>query len=250
MSSGHCGRQPPWPCQRLRSATSTTCSRRRRRATSGVRGPRGALPAGAPGALLPHAGLARGLRGPRAGDVPARVAAAVDVRRPLHLPRLAVPDRDQRLPRPPGAPPPPPARTRRAAAGTGRSVPEVPWLQPYPDRLLEGIAAEEAEPAAAAVARETIELAFLATIQHLTPAQRAVLILRDVLGWSARDTAALTRRQRRLGQQLAAARPRDAQGAPAGAPPATGARPRSRATRARAPAPLRRRTRARGRGRP
>ena len=45
----------------------------------------------------------------------------------------------------------------------------MPWLQPYPDRLLEGVAGEDAEPAAAVVARETIELAFLATIQHLTP---------------------------------------------------------------------------------
>jgi RNA polymerase sigma-70 factor (ECF subfamily) len=65
---------------------------------------------------------------------------------------------------------------------------DLPWLQPYPDRLL---APAEEEPAAAVVARETIELAFLAAIQHLPPRQRAVLILRDVLGWSAKDTGSL-----------------------------------------------------------
>ena len=77
----------------------------------------------------------------------------------------------------PAAPPSPPA--------------DLPWLQPYPDRLLEPIAPAEDEPGAVVVARETIELAFLAAIQHLPPRQRAVLILRDVLGWSAKDTASL-----------------------------------------------------------
>jgi len=66
---------------------------------------------------------------------------------------------------------------------------DLPWLQPYPDRLLESIAPAEEEPGAVVVARETIELAFIATIQHLPPRQRAVLILRDVLGWSAKDSA-------------------------------------------------------------
>jgi RNA polymerase sigma-70 factor (ECF subfamily) len=68
---------------------------------------------------------------------------------------------------------------------------DLPWLQPYPDRLLESIASPEDEPGAVVVARETIELAFLAAIQHLPPRQRAALILRDVLGWSAKDTASL-----------------------------------------------------------
>ncbi|MGH2970358.1 MAG: sigma-70 family RNA polymerase sigma factor [Solirubrobacteraceae bacterium] len=68
---------------------------------------------------------------------------------------------------------------------------EVPWLQPYPDTLLEGIAPSEDEPDAMLVARETIELAFMVAIQHLPPRPRAVLILRDVLDWSARDTAEL-----------------------------------------------------------
>jgi RNA polymerase sigma-70 factor (ECF subfamily) len=68
---------------------------------------------------------------------------------------------------------------------------EITWLQPYPDRLLEQVAPSEDEPEAAIVSKETIELAFLAAIQHLPPTQRAVLVLRDVLGWSAKETAAL-----------------------------------------------------------
>jgi RNA polymerase sigma-70 factor, ECF subfamily len=68
---------------------------------------------------------------------------------------------------------------------------DLPWLQPYPDRLLDPVASGDQEPDAVVVARETIELAFLAAIQFLPPKQRAVLILRDVLGWSARETASL-----------------------------------------------------------
>jgi RNA polymerase sigma-70 factor, ECF subfamily len=68
---------------------------------------------------------------------------------------------------------------------------EVPWLQPLPDRLLEEAAPREAEPDAALVAKETIELAFLVAIQHLPPKQRAALLLCDVLEWPAKDTAAL-----------------------------------------------------------
>jgi RNA polymerase sigma-70 factor (TIGR02960 family) len=67
---------------------------------------------------------------------------------------------------------------------------EVLWLQPYPDELLEGIASDD-DPDAEVVARETIELAFMVAIQHLPPRTRAVLILRDVLGWRARETAEL-----------------------------------------------------------
>jgi RNA polymerase sigma-70 factor (ECF subfamily) len=55
---------------------------------------------------------------------------------------------------------------------------DLEHLQPYPDRLLEDF-----------VTRETVELAFIMAIQLLPPKQRAVLILRDVLGWSARETA-------------------------------------------------------------
>jgi RNA polymerase sigma-70 factor, ECF subfamily len=68
---------------------------------------------------------------------------------------------------------------------------EVPWLEPYPDELLEGLAAPDADPESAVVSKETIELAFIAAIQQLTAGQRAVLILRDVLGWRAKDTASV-----------------------------------------------------------
>jgi len=70
-------------------------------------------------------------------------------------------------------------------------APEVPWLQPYPDSRLEPPAPSETEPEASVVSRETIELAFLAALQHLPPRQRAILISRDVLDWSARETASL-----------------------------------------------------------
>jgi len=71
------------------------------------------------------------------------------------------------------------------------SFAEVPWLQPYPDRLLDELAPSEAEPHAVVVAKETIELTFLAVIQLLPPRQRATLVLRDLLGWSAGETASL-----------------------------------------------------------
>ncbi|GAA0984247.1 RNA polymerase subunit sigma-70 [Acrocarpospora macrocephala] len=78
-------------------------------------------------------------------------------------------------------------------AGTGTAPFEPadhPWLEPYPDHLLPNVTSDEDAPDAVVVAKETIELAFLAAIQHLPPRQRAVLILRDVLGWTAGDTAA------------------------------------------------------------
>jgi RNA polymerase sigma-70 factor (TIGR02960 family) len=80
-------------------------------------------------------------------------------------------------------------RRRARRPSSVSSFGEVPWLQPYPDLLLDELPSEEDEPDAVVVAKETIELAFLAVIQALPPLQRAVLILRDVLGWSARETA-------------------------------------------------------------
>jgi RNA polymerase sigma-70 factor, ECF subfamily len=86
-----------------------------------------------------------------------------------------------------------PPQVREAADPTVAPLPaaDLPWLEPYPDRLLEGIAPSADEPEAAVVAKETIELAFLAAIQYLPPRQRAVVILRDVLGWSGKETASL-----------------------------------------------------------
>jgi RNA polymerase sigma-70 factor (ECF subfamily) len=78
---------------------------------------------------------------------------------------------------------------RRPEPATGG---EVLWLQPYPDRLLDELPANDAdEPETVTVARETIELAYLVAVQHLAPRPRAVLVLRDVLGWPAKDVAEL-----------------------------------------------------------
>ena len=84
------------------------------------------------------------------------------------------------VPAPPGTP-----------AGPGPSVAAMSWVQPYPDALLDEIAANQPGPEAVAVSRETISLAFLAAIQLLPPRQRAVLILRDVLSWPATEVAKL-----------------------------------------------------------
>jgi RNA polymerase sigma-70 factor (ECF subfamily) len=65
--------------------------------------------------------------------------------------------------------------------------PEITWIEPIPD----GLVATEGDPATAAVARETIRLAFVAALQHLPPRQRAALILCEVLRWKASEVAEL-----------------------------------------------------------
>jgi RNA polymerase sigma-70 factor (TIGR02960 family) len=104
---------------------------------------------------------------------------------------------------------------------------EVLWLEPYPDRLLEGLADRAPGPDARYEEREAISLAFLTALQLLPPRQRAVLILRDVLGFHAAEvaqileateesvTSALKRARATLGRQVPGREPASAPGSPA-----------------------------------
>jgi RNA polymerase sigma-70 factor (ECF subfamily) len=73
----------------------------------------------------------------------------------------------------------------------GGPVSEVAWLEPYPDAALEGIVDPAPGPEVRYEMGEAVQLAFVAAIQHLPPRQRAALLLHDVLGWSATETARL-----------------------------------------------------------
>lgn len=86
-----------------------------------------------------------------------------------------------------------PRKAPASGDSSGRIPPysEMPWLQPYPDALLDEVVSHEQGPEEAAVAKETIALAYLTAIQLLPPRQRAVLILREVLEFSAAETASL-----------------------------------------------------------
>jgi len=80
-------------------------------------------------------------------------------------------------------------RTDPDEAEPGLPVAESVWIEPYPDELL-GVEDGPMAPAARYEAREAVELAFIAALQLLPANQRAVLILREVLGYSAREAAA------------------------------------------------------------
>jgi RNA polymerase sigma-70 factor (ECF subfamily) len=75
------------------------------------------------------------------------------------------------------------------AGGPGEPLVESVWIEPYPDEAM-GVEDGYASPEARYELRESVELAFVAALQHLPANQRAVLILREVLGFSAKETAA------------------------------------------------------------
>jgi RNA polymerase sigma-70 factor (TIGR02960 family) len=102
---------------------------------------------------------------------------------------------------------------------------DVPWLQPYPDALLAGLPDQAPGPEARYESREAISLAFITAVQLLAPNQRAALLLRDVLGYHASETAdllgltedavnsALKRARATMAANRAPAGPEDATGA-------------------------------------
>jgi RNA polymerase sigma-70 factor (ECF subfamily) len=93
------------------------------------------------------------------------------------------------------------AKTRRVLPETqgppvefaplGESENEIAWLEPYPDAALDRVRDLAPGPEARYEMREAVQLAFIAAIQQLPPRQRATLLFRDVLGWSAQETADL-----------------------------------------------------------
>ncbi len=105
---------------------------------------------------------------------------------------MALSNRDQRLHRrasSPSCPRVPPDRIAAAAdpsAPAASPDPEATWIEPFPDAWLEGVARG---PGAAYELREAVALAFVAALHALTPPQRAVLLLRDVVGLSAIEAA-------------------------------------------------------------
>ena len=147
------------------------------------------VPPRARGPLLPDARLRPRRRGRRPGDAAARLALARALRGPLLGGDLALPDRHQRLP-----------RRARAPAAARRAV-----VEPYPTSACDDADTRSPTPPRATPLREGMELAFLTAIQRLPGRQRAVLILRDVLGWTGAEAAELLDTTVTARQQRAAA---------------------------------------------
>ena len=112
-----------------------------------------------------------------------------------------------------------PQRPPSDGPAAGGPAAELAWLEPYPDTELPDLADDGPGPEARYEAREAVQLAFVAAIQLLPPRQRAALLLCDVLGWSAIETAqllggsaasinsALQRARATLGERYADGRP-------------------------------------------
>jgi RNA polymerase sigma-70 factor, ECF subfamily len=82
-------------------------------------------------------------------------------------------------------------KARQARARQPATIGDLTYLQPYPDRLLDELPADGADPAAEAERRESVSLAFVTALQLLPATQSAVLILRDVLSWTSAEVADL-----------------------------------------------------------
>jgi RNA polymerase sigma-70 factor (ECF subfamily) len=122
----------------------------------------------------------RGLRGLRSGQqlrpwlfrIATNVCLDMAAKRPRRVVRVE------------GSSPAPPVESGVPCPPVVESI----WLEPFPDEVF-GLTDTEAEPAARYEQRESVELAFIAALQHLPPRQRAVLILRDVFGFPASEVA-------------------------------------------------------------
>jgi RNA polymerase sigma-70 factor (ECF subfamily) len=82
-------------------------------------------------------------------------------------------------------------KAREGRARQPATVEDLTFLQPYPDRLLDGLPTDGGDPAAEVERRESVSLAFVTALQLLPATQSAVLILRDVLAWSSQEVADL-----------------------------------------------------------
>ena len=156
-----------------------------------------AVPARAAAALLPHARVAAGRRGPGPGDAARRLAEPRRLRGACVAARVALPDRDEPLPQRPTRPRAPPR------GGGIHGTVTNPLCRADVARALPGQRASRPAPGPEAryEQREATQLAFIAGLQQLPERQRAALVLRDVLGFRNDEVAAmldLTRSRSRL----------------------------------------------------